>query len=539
MQHATYHEAVAEYPSQRAAARQFGMAEATLRRRLQEEREQGEVSDVPVFAFRPTDEQLPDSHVGPDGVNTVDLSGSGTRRFILTSAQNNTRVHQGFLQNLEALARHLKADILCSFSVYDKAGYRGPVPKGERQPGKREIWWDQAIMPYVVNDRVRLANRLAFCSELDVMATTQRPLSGLESYCGRSSIIVPHNKFEFRCAEARVGHLPKEMHTTGSVTQRNFVQRKTGQVASFHHVLGALLVEVCDDGYFYVHHLNADDDGSFYWLDTRVKDGRVRQNRRGISGLVVGDIHHEKLPASVEGLTFWNKSSVVQCLKPHRVFLHDLIDFTSRNHHNRTDPEHQVCYANCLVAQEVRDAGVFLQKVGETVPEVVIVPSNHHEAFRKWIHETDWREDVQNFDIYLAAARAMMQHATAFGPDNRLDLLQWAIKHYHGIGLSEDVRFLEEDERYELHDIECGMHGHVGPSGSRGTPANLARLPFKTFTAHTHSPSIRNGCYTVGLAGDLDLGYNRGPSKWMHAHGIIYPNGKRAFVFIKNGRWRA
>jgi hypothetical protein len=537
----TLTEAVAEYPSQRAAARGLGIPEATLRRRLKKERDEGVAPDLPDFAFKPSDDHLPDTHVGPDGVETVDLSGDGTRRFILTSAQNNTRVHQGFLKNLEAFAAHMDARILCSFSVYDKAGYRGPVPKGERQTGKREVWWDRAILPYIVNDRVRLARRLAFCSELDVLATTQRPLSGLDAYCGRSSIIVPHNKFEFQCVPARKGHLPKEMHTTGSVTERNFIQRKTGQLASFHHVLGALLVEVRPDGHFHVHHLNADDDGSFYWLDHYVKNGTVYGGAT-ISGLVVGDTHHEKQDDTVEQVTFHSADNIVSILKPDRMFFHDLIDFTSRNHHNRKDPEHQVYYDRLRdrdVASEVNNAGLFLRDVARKVPEVVVVPSNHHEAFRKWIHETDWREDVRNFDIYLAAARAMMNHAKTFGPSRRLDLLEWAIHDYCNIQMPPGVQFLEEDERYELHGIECGMHGHVGPSGSRGTPANLARLPFKTFTAHTHTPSIRNGCYTVGLSGSLDLGYNRGPSKWMHAHGIVYPNGKRAFVFLKNGKWRA
>lgn len=533
-------QAVAEYPSVRAAARGLGIPEATIRRRL---KQVDAAEQVPNYAFKPSDEHLPDSHVGPDGVKTVDFwaEHEGVQRYILTSAQNNTRVHQGFLKNLEAFSKAMDARMLVSFSVYDKAGYRGPVPKGERTQHKREVWWDKAIMPYVVNDRVKLARRLAFCSELDVLATTRNPLSGLDSYCGRSSFIVPHNKFEFRCVEARKNHMPKEMYTTGSITERNFIQRKTGQLASFHHVLGALMVEVMPDGYWHVHHLNADDDGSFYWLDHYVANGRVRRNKQGITALIVGDIHHEKMDPKVAERTFSDRDSIVKTLKPDRLFLHDLIDFSSRNHHNRADPEHRAYYRRQRqdVAGEVWSSGRFLAGLAKQVPEVVVVPSNHHEAMRKWVHETDWREDVENADIYLATARAMLQHAERHGVSNRLDPLQWAITNYCGIDLPQSVRFLEEDERYELCGVECGMHGHIGPSGSRGTPANLSKLPFKTFTAHTHTPSIKNGCYTVGLTGQLDLGYNRGPSKWMHAHGILYPNGKRAFVFVKNGRWRA
>lgn len=531
---------VAEYPSVRAAARGLGIPESTIRRRLKDVDPEDQ---VPAHGFVPSEDHLPDSHVGPDGVETVDYAGeykAGVRRYILTSAQNNTRVHQGFLQNLQALAKTVDAQLLVSFSIYDKAGYRGPVPKGEQSRGKREVWWDKAIMPYVLNSRAKLARRLAFCGELDVLATAKRPLSGLESYCKRSSIIVPHNKFEFQCVEARKGHFPKEMYTTGAVTQRNFIQRKTGQLASFHHVLGALLVEVCEDGYFHVHHLNADEeDGSFYWLDTKVENGKVKRNRDGIPGLVLGDIHHEKVDDGVAGRTLYDHDSVIKTLKPERVFIHDLIDFTSRNHHNRNDPEHNAYYQDQYrdVKQEVMDSGMFLGRVADYTNEVVVVPSNHHEAFRKWVHETDWRDDLRNADIYLSVAREMIRYIRRKG--KRLDPLQWAITQYCQLSLPDRVKFLEEDERYELLGVECGMHGHIGPSGTRGTPANLAKLPFKTFTAHTHTPSIRNGCYTVGLTGKLDLDYNRGPSKWLHAHGIVYPNGKRAFVFVKNGRWRA
>jgi len=58
-------------------------------------------------------------------------------------------------------------------------------------------------------------------------------------------------------------------------------------------------------------------------------------------------------------------------------------------------------------------------------------------------------------------------------------------------------------------------------------------------TGHTHSTGIIDGVYTAGVHGKLDMDYNKGPSSWSHSHVITYPNGKRAIITIKDGKWRA
>ena len=212
------YEAVAQYGGYRPAARELGVAESSIRRRLKDF-----APDIPDHAFVPDTAELPSTHIGEDGVDTVDFwaeqkeFGKTVQRFILTSAQNNVSVHQGFLRNLEALAKDVDAKLLISYCVYDRAGYTGIVRnKGSRGRKQNEVWWDKAVRPYACNTRARLHKRLAFCGELDLLATTKNPLSGMESYCGRSSIIVPHNRFALKCVPSRKHNMPKEMHTTGS-----------------------------------------------------------------------------------------------------------------------------------------------------------------------------------------------------------------------------------------------------------------------------------------------------------------------------------
>lgn len=530
MEQAELYEAVVKYGGIRPAGRALGIPENTIRRKLK-----GFQPPLPDYAYVPGEEALPPTHIGEQGVPTVDYVpvSPAVRRFIFTSAQNNARVHQGFWKNLLAFGQHMNADVMVGFTVYDKAGYRGVVAnKGERELRQKDIWWDKAVEPYTCGHRARLHKRLAFCGELDIIATARNPLGGLDSYCGRSSIIVPHNTFAFRCVESRREQMPKEMYTTGSCTLPRFVQRKTGQIAAFHHVIGALLVEITAEGFWHVHHLNAETDGSFYWLDKRVSKGRVTANKQGIEGLVLGDIHHEKIDATQASAAH----GILKDLKPRHVFVHDLIDFRSRNHHNRQDPFFRAGVTGVKVEDELCAAGRFLDNIIENVPtgQVYVVESNHHEALVRWLKETDWREDADNAAFYLLLAREIVVAAAA---GTYVNGLRWALQDY--LGYADKAEFLEMDQSVEVAGVECGIHGHVGPSGTRGNPRAFSRLGFKTFTAHTHSPSIVDGCYTVGVMGKLDMGYNRGPSKWMHCHGIIYPNGKRAFLFVKNEKWRA
>lgn len=537
-------QAVEEHGSIRAAARALDMAFSTFHKYYNKALEARKAEPIPEFGFTPSDDMLTAPHIGENGVDTIDRSSPGVvKRYILTSAQNNCRVHQGFWENLNAFAAHLDAEIMVSFSIYDRQNYRGLVRKGEMKIARQDLWWDKVFEGHAINQRVRLAKRLAFCGELDILATAANPLSGMDSYCGRSSVIVPHNKFQMRCVESRKGHMPKELYTTGSATEKRFIQRKAGQVAQFHHVIGALLVEVDEDGYFWVHHLNAEDDGSFQWLDKTVTHGKVL-NEGSVAGMILGDVHHEKIDESVARITL---NEIIPELKPHKVVLHDLIDFSSRNHHNIKDPIFRVAKQGVRVEDELRGALGFARAVDEHARRnfkgqgrynfvTHIIASNHDEALTRWVKETDWRCDPENAEFYLKVAHRLVRNANKPGYDVFRDALEIA---EGSMEATFGLQFVHIDDSLDIQGIECGMHGHVGPSGVRGSPKGFSRLGFKSFTAHTHTPSIVDGCYTVGVMGKLDMGYNRGPSKWMHSHGIIYGNGKRAFVTIKNGKWRA
>lgn len=67
------------------------------------------------------------------------------------------------------------------------------------------------------------------------------------------------------------------------------------------------------------------------------------------------------------------------------------------------------------------------------------------------------------------------------------------------------------------------IHGDHIMMGAMGNKSDKVSRTFKgdVFMGHCHYPSIRSGCYTVGLSGQLDQSYNEpNASKWMHGFGM-------------------
>jgi hypothetical protein len=97
---------------------------------------------------------------------------------------------------------------------------------------------------------------------------------------------------------------------------------------------------------------------------------------------------------------------------------------------------------------------------------------------------------------------------------------------------------LDIDESFNLAGIECGMHGHYGPNGARGSIKNLSRLGSKVISGHGHTPGIEEGHFRTGTSTPLRLEYTNGPSSWLNSHVVVYASGKRSIITIIDGAWR-
>ncbi len=452
-------------------------------------------------------------------------------RYLITSAQNATRVHDGFLATLKVAAKAMGAEL-----VVIPLRYKNPTSVWSSDQESDE-WWCESVEPYLYNQRKKLNKNLVLVGDVKIQPTASSALTGFESLTGAESCIIGHPKMEFRSVPAPSGRYPKILSTTGSVTRSNFTDSKAGALGNFHHYLGAVVVEL-DGGYFHLRQINADRiTGEFTDKDKHYTPDGVKPAEPAL-GLILGDTHARMTSAAVDRATF-GQGGIVETLNPLSIVFHDLFDGYSVNPHHGANP---------FVAQAKWKAG-FGSVEGEVHHAVefvrertkgrnaVIVASNHDDFLSRWVSSTDWRLNPANAAFYLETATAMLA-SVRMGPGGA----EYADPFKHWVDrLKGDasIRCLDKDESFKLADIECGQHGHAGPNGARGAINNLARLGAKMVVGHAHTPGIREGCYQVGTSTPRRLEYTGGPSSWQNTHCVVYATGKRALITIIDGRWHA
>jgi hypothetical protein len=463
---------------------------------------------------------------------------SGVTRYLFSSAQNNTKVWMPLWNNLQALAAHYSAEICVSRYTYNKqglgaAGDKARVVKRKEATQGEDMWWDPVLAPYYRDERLALTKDLTWCGEMNIIPTAPNPLSGLENYVGMSSGIFPHAKIAMESVATGKHEATKFNYTTGTVTLRNYIQRKAGFKADFHHAYGALLVEIDEEGNWFARQINANSQGTICDLNLVVKDGLVSETKT--LAISWGDIHVAQLEPSMRGL--WAPGGMLSVLNPGAQFLHDVLDFKTRNHHDRDFHSRMRTYKMFgTVEEEVKEACAFIETCGDYFDGVtVVVASNHDDAATQWLRETDYRTDPPNARFFLESQ--LTKVISIEEGDSNFSLMEHYLGKY-AICHPKKVRVLREDESYLVGDIECGMHGHRGINGARGTRKGLTKTGRKSTIGHSHSAGITDGVYQGGTCSKLDMGYNHGPGSWSHSQVVTYINGKRAIVTCRGEQWR-
>lgn len=453
----------------------------------------------------------------------------GIKRFVITSAQNATPIHDGFFASLMNYCDYNDAEL-----VVIPLRYKNATSRWSASQENAEVW-DPTITPFLYNQRKKLNENLVLVADVKTQPTAMTPLTRFDSLTGPESGIIGHTKIQMKTVAVPNGRFPKLLLTTGALTVKNYTDTKAGKVGEFHHSLAAVVVEIVGRKFF-VRHVIATSDGSFIDINREYTPNGIATADPALA-LVFGDTHRAFIDKKVEATTF-NPGGMVDVLNPTNLIFHDLHDGYARNPHHRDDPFSEIAKRGAamhLVRNEVIEDVMWLTRmVGKR--QGIVVPSNHDNFFARWIMDTDWRRDPDNAEMYLETALEMVRSVkmTESGASRVDPFIYWVDK----LKGNAPITCLARDESFSLGGVELSLHGDQGPNGSRGSRTNLRRIGVKTIVGHSHSPGIEEGCYQAGTSTPLKLEYNTGPSSWLQAHVILYANGKRALLPIIDGHWR-
>lgn len=451
------------------------------------------------------------------------------QRYIITSAQNATGVHEAFWETLLVAAEHMRAEL-----VVVPFRYKNPTSVWTLDQEKEDRWAEE-VEPFLFNVRKKLNANLVLAADIKIQPTAASPLTGFESLTGAESCIIGHPRMQLRSIPVPGGRYPKLLTTTGCCTRKNYTDSKAGKLGSFHHHLGAIVVEIVGKK-FRLRQIEADaSDGSFTDLEWHYTMRGASKAPRA-AALVMGDTHVALTSPEVDEAHF-GPGGMVEVLDPETLVWEDVLDGYAGNPHHSGNP---------FIAQAKRLArmGDFRREIEQTVKfvadrtvgrESVVVASNHNHFLTRWIITTDWRQTPENAAFYLETAQAMLS-SVKMGPGGA----EYADPFIHWVNKLKGksrIRCLAKNESHRIADIELSLHGHEGPNGSRGTLKNLSRLGVKVVSAHTHTPGIEGWNYQVGTSGQLQQEYMSGPSSHMNADCIIYATGARSLLFVIDGEW--
>jgi len=441
------------------------------------------------------------------------------KRFVITSAQNATPVNPMFKNILDNYCNVNDAEL-----VVIPYRYHNPTSLFYN---KDDDWWDGSIVEHLLDSRMGVTDDVSILGDVKIQPTAKNPLTSLETL-SKGSAILGHPKVALKSVPST--NFPKIITTTGTITIPNYTHSKAGIQGKHHHSFSAAVLEI-DNDIFHIRHIHY-KDGCVYDLDKVYYSNKVEQAKNPT--IILPDLHQWFVDHNVDKAVF---NEIIPTLKPETVIFHDTLDCYSISHHHKNKVFTKLAKHKSgtnSIKNEIDSLITYLKDRKRKDQEFVLVPSNHDDHILRWIEETDWKDELQNAEFYLETALQMVQSTqmTKKGTKYTHPFKLWVNR------LFPDLTLLEEDESYIKHDVELGLHGHIGMNGSRGSIASFANIAEKLVIGHAHSPGIRDGVYQVGkMAGKME--YEKGPSGGLHSLCILYANGKRTLIHVIGGKWRS
>jgi hypothetical protein len=455
------------------------------------------------------------------------------KRYVITSATNNTPLHIETFKCLELLCKELDAELLVVPIRYKN-------PTIILNSGQYSVYWPQQLEGRYVSRRLELNDRLTLFGDVIVQATTILPLSGLSSLPNRKHAIFGHPILQLETYANIVGKQAKMSLTTGSVSVPSYSNTKQGHKAKELHHLGAILVELDEkEKLFFAYQLSySHKSKSIIHLDKEYFYNGQVEKAKPATALTIGDTHVGDHSVEVhEGVIKLNKDLQVQ-----NNHWHDFFNGKAVNHHikNNLIAKYQSFITNkSNLAKEIDEVYDFIKKYLDPNITHHFIESNHNSWVDRWLSNPSSNLDIENLHLYHKLNYIILDNFLK----NRKEVLT-------GFGAIIN-EFIENNPEYKnkLHvldgetplvynDTYYDQHGHQGVGGSKGSPAQFANLQFKTVIGHTHSAFIRGKAFGAGTGTKFKVGYNKALTRWTQTSIIEYSNGTKTLIHFIGSRYK-
>lgn len=454
-------------------------------------------------------------------------------RFIITTAVSGQTAHTGFMDAIKKYCEVNKAKLLILPS-HDPAHNMDNEIDWTFDPriSKEDIIFEETVL-----------NSNFFISGIRVTAKQINPITGLQELSQTKGSFIsasPKQSLEFDAVSA--SKFPHARMTSGACTLPNYSStrgnsQRSSYIANFQHVIGAVIVEIVDDKIYHFRQVQANADGFFCDLGVEYSAGKARK----LTGdeapvLVMGDYHAGEHDDTAVGA--WTE--IINQLGIQEVVFHDMFNGASINHHEEHDimsrAERIRKGLDSLETELTITADQFDRILGlKTVKKGVVVKSNHDDFIDRWVRPFKFAKDPKNAEFGTILAAEIIKASKA---GYKKDFFKTALELNGAPDSMDAIKWLSADEDYVVGGIHLGAHGDRSANGARGSIKGLANSYPRCVIGHSHTPGIFKGAFQVGTTSLLRLGYNKGPSSWVHCSCLVYRNGQRQLINSIDGAWK-
>jgi predicted phosphodiesterase len=304
----------------------------------------------------------------------------------------------------------------------------------------------------------------------------------------------------------------------------SMVQNRRGgrayEVARQYIVPTALIVDVVDDKTFFTRYVTMQKKGVVYDKNLKFTSENKTPTISQPEVLVSGDFHEFYTDED----NFTALEDICSTLNPKSLVLNDFVDFQSVNDHEFDDFAHVSNFPS--IQEEGDSAKKRLEIISKWASKIYYLQSNHDNRLVRFLANEKLYKLIGN-NYRTAIALRDWQLKTNKHPVIKL----------LGLDNIKNLTFVPEEQVLNINGVFI-THGHVGISGRPSTFRNLQKIYNHYVQGHTHVPEVFRNGVCVGTSSKLNLGYNKGPSGWMHAHALIQPDGTIQLLPVIYGKWK-